>query len=99
MGWYTAALSAGYAIGAFAGGAAADRVGLEPALAIIGALPALAALLVLPMPAIAAPPNLVPRAPGLRGLIAAHRRVDPRVWVAFLIARFIHLLSVRVELF
>jgi len=99
MGWYTAALSTGYAIGAFAGGAAADRIGLEPALALIGALPALAALLVLPMPAIAAPPNLVPRAPGVRGLIAAHRRVDPRVWLAFLIALYINVLSDSVDTF
>jgi predicted MFS family arabinose efflux permease len=99
MGWYTAALSAGYALGAFGGGAIADRLGIEPSLALIGALPALAALLVLPMPAMAAPPNAEQRAPGLRGLIQAHWRVDPRVWLAFLIALYINVLSDSVDTF
>lgn len=57
MGWYTAALSTGYAIGAFLGGAVADRVGVDLALASIGMLPALSALLVVPMPAMAAGPT------------------------------------------
>ena len=99
MGWYTAALSTGYAIGAFVGGAVADRLGVEPALALIGALPALSALLVLSLPAIATPPNAERRAPGLRGLIAAHRAVDPRVWLAFLIALYLNVLSDSVDTF
>ncbi|HWP35096.1 MAG TPA: MFS transporter, partial [Thermodesulfobacteriota bacterium] len=43
IGWYTAALSAGYSLGAFAGGALADAVGIPGALALLGGLPALAA--------------------------------------------------------
>jgi DHA1 family multidrug resistance protein-like MFS transporter len=100
MGWYTAALSTGYAIGAFAGGALADRAGVELSLAIIGALPALSALVVVSsLPEIAAPPNAERRAPGLRGLIAAHRGVDPRVWLAFLIALYLNVLSDSVDTF
>jgi MFS transporter, DHA1 family, multidrug resistance protein len=99
MGWYTAALSTGYAIGAFAGGALADRAGVEVSLALIGGLPAMSALLVLSMPAIATPPNAERRAPGLRGLIAAHRGVDPRVWLAFLIGLYINVLSDAVDTF
>ena len=100
MGWYTAALSTGYAIGAFAGGALADRAGVELSLAIIGVLPALAAVLVLSsLPDIAAPPNAEQRAPGIRGLIAAHRGVDPRVWLAFLIALYVNVLSDSVDTF
>ena len=99
MGWYTAALSTGYAIGAFVGGAVADRIGVDLALASIGALPALSAVLVVPMPAMAAAPDAEQRAPGLRGLIAAHWRVDPRVWLAFLIALYINVLSDSVDTF
>lgn len=99
MGWYTAALSTGYAVGAFVGGALADRLGAELALALIGALPLVAAVLVLPMPAVAAAPNAQQREPGLRGLIAAHWRVDPRVWLAFLIALYINVLSDAVDTF
>lgn len=99
MGWYTAALSTGYAVGAFAGGALADRAGVEISLALIGLLPALSAVLVLSMPAIATPPNAQRRAPGFRGLLAAHRGVDPRVWLAFLIALYINVLSDSVDTF
>src|SRR5207302_10931915 len=38
MGWFTAALSTGYALGAFVGGALADRLGVELALAVLGLL-------------------------------------------------------------
>jgi predicted MFS family arabinose efflux permease len=99
MGWYTAALSTGYALGAFAGGALADRAGVDVSLAVMGLLPALSALLVLSMPAIAAPPNAERRAPGFRGLVAAHRGVDPRVWLAFLIGVYINVLSDSVDTF
>ena len=99
MGWYTAALSTGYAVGAFLGGAAADRIGIEPSLALIGAIPAVSAFLVLSIPAVPAAPNAAQRSPGLRGLIAAHWRVDPRVWLAFLIVLYINVLSDSVDTF
>jgi predicted MFS family arabinose efflux permease len=100
MGWYTAALSAGYAIGALAGGALADRAGLDLSLALIGALPALSALLVLwSLPAIVTPADAERRAPGFRGLVAAHRGVDQRVWLAFLIALYLNVLSDSVDTF
>jgi predicted MFS family arabinose efflux permease len=99
MGGYTAALSTGYAVGAFVGGALADRVGIEPALAIVGALPAISGALLRSMPAIAVPPNAEARAPGIRGLWAAHRSLDPRVWLAFLIALYLNVLSDSVDTF
>ncbi|HZW53253.1 MAG TPA: MFS transporter [Candidatus Elarobacter sp.] len=99
MGWYTAALSTGYALGSFVGGAAADRLGVDGALALLGGLPALSALLVVPMPVISAAPNAIERAPGLRGLFAAHARIDGRVWLAFLIALYINILSDSVDTF
>lgn len=46
MGWYTAALSAGYALGAFAAGAFADRVGIEATLLWLGVTPVAAMLAV-----------------------------------------------------
>src|SRR5438094_1311701 len=99
MGWYTAALSTGYALGSFVGGAAADRLGVDGALPLLGGLPALSALLVVPMPVISAAPNAIERAPGLRGLFAAHARIDGRVWLAFLIALYINILSDSVDTF
>src|SRR5438552_80044 len=56
-------------------------------------------VLVVPMPAMAAAPDAEQRAPGRRGLIAAHWRVDPRVWLAFLIALYINVLSNSVDTF
>ncbi|HEV8534359.1 MAG TPA: MFS transporter [Candidatus Limnocylindria bacterium] len=99
MGWYTAALSTGYAIGAFAGGALADRIGLEPTLAVIGALPVTATARVLFRPGMVTSPHAERRAPGLRGLFAAHRGVDPRVWLAFLIGLYINLVSDALDTF
>jgi len=75
MGWYTAALSTGYALGSFVGGAAADRLGVDGALALLGGLPALSALLVVPMPVISAAPNAIERPPGLRGLFVLYLNI------------------------
>ena len=99
MGWYTAAISTGYAIGAFAGGALADAFGVAASMGILGALPALAALLALRLPAIDAPPHAVPRGAGLRGLLAAHANVDPRVWIAFAIVLYINVISDAIDSF
>jgi DHA1 family multidrug resistance protein-like MFS transporter len=99
MGWYTAAISTGYAIGAFLGGALADAVSVVASLAILGALPALSCLLVLRLPALDAPPHAVPRGAGLRGLFVAHARVDPRVWLAFVIVLYINVISDAIDTF
>ena len=99
MGWYTAAISTGYAIGAFAGGALADGVSVAASLAILGALPALSVVLVLRLPPIDAPEHAVERGAGLRGLIAAHARVDPRVWLAFVIVLYINVISDAIDSF
>jgi len=99
MGWYTASLSTGYAVGAFLGGALADRFGIGAALAVLGFPPALAALAVLRLPPIAAPEHEVARGAGLRGLLAAHRRVDSRVWLATVVVLYINVISDAIDSF
>lgn len=92
MGWYTASLSAGYALGAFAGGALADATGVTTAIALMGVLPFLAVLLVLAQPTPAAATHAIERGPGLRGLWHAHRDLDVRVWLAFVVVVYINLI-------
>lgn len=99
MGWYTAALSTGYAIGAPAGGLVAEHLGNPAALGIFGLLPLVSTVLVLPMPRMTTPANVIPRRPGLRSLLGAHARADPRVWLAFLIAVYLNVLSDSVDTF
>ena len=99
MGWYTASISTGYAIGAFAGGALADALSSTASLAILGALPAASVLLVLRLPPLDAPPHEVARAPGLRGLLVAHARVDARVWLAFVIVLYLNVISDAIDSF
>src|SRR5205814_9693636 len=53
MGWYTASLSLGYAVGAFSAGAVADRFGVEAALLWLGLLPLIAMAAVVLTPALA----------------------------------------------
>src|SRR5436305_1067451 len=85
MGWYTAALSAGYALGAFAGGAFADRIGIEATLLWLGLTPLAAMLAVWFTPPIpeseraAVAPGLALWRRGLAALLAIARRV----WLAF----------------
>nr|MBA3746787.1 MFS transporter [Solirubrobacterales bacterium] len=99
MGLYTAALSTGYALGAFAGGALSDVFGIPVALALIGLLPALLAPLVLARPALSAQPHVLEHGPGLGGLWRAHRDLDVRVWLAFVIVLYINLVSDAVDTF
>lgn len=99
MGWYTAALSIGYSLGAFAGGALADAVGIERTVAIVAALPLLALLAVRAMPAVRAAPHAARRGAGLRGLLGAAARLDVRVWLAFVIVFYINLISDGVDAF
>ena len=99
MGWYTASLSAGYALGAFLGGAIADLFGVGTAIAVLGVPPALAALVLLRLPPIAAPEHEVPRGAGLRGLFAAHLKVDARVWLATVVVLYVNLISDAIDSF
>lgn len=99
MGLYTAALSTGYALGAFAGGALSDVFGIPVALALIGLLPALLVPLVLARPALSAQPHVLEHGPGLGGLWRAHRDLDVRVWLAFVIVLYINLVSDAVDTF
>lgn len=92
MGWFTASLSAGYALGAFAGGALADALGVPLAIALMGVLPLLAVSLVLAQPTPAVAPHAIERGPGLRGLWHAHRDLDIRVWLAFVLVVYINLI-------
>ena len=101
MGWYTAALSAGYALGAFAAGAFADRIGIDATLLWLGLAPLVAMLAVWLTPAgedgerSAATPGL---ALWRRGL-AAFLGIDGRVWLAFTIVLFLNILSDSTDTF
>ena len=100
MGWYTASLSLGYALGAFIAGAVADRFGVEAALLWLGLSPLLA------MAAVVLTPALVDTvradaAPGRwwrRGL-SAFIAIDARVWLAFTIVLFLNVLSDSTDTF
>lgn len=101
MGWYTAALSAGYALGAFAAGAFADRIGIDATLLWLGLAPVVAMLAVWLTPAgedgerTAATPGV---ALWRRGL-AAFLGIDGRVWLAFTIVLFLNILSDSTDTF
>lgn len=99
MAWYTAVLSTGYAIGAFLGGALADAYGIETTLALVSILPIVAIGVVLSLPEFHGPPPTHARAAGLRGSLAAVRRMDPRVWLAFAIVLYVNLISDAVDAF
>ena len=77
MGWYTAALSAGYALGAFSAGAFADRIGIDATLLWLGLTPLAAMLAVWLTPAVPDVERAAP-APGValwrRGLVGLCRR-------------------------
>jgi predicted MFS family arabinose efflux permease len=81
MGWYTAALSAGYALGAFLAGAVADRFGIDAALLWLGLAPLVAMVAVWLTPATADTDRAAP-VPGIplwrRGM-SAFLGIDGRV--------------------
>lgn len=99
MAWYTAANSLGYALGALVGGALADRVGIPATLATIGWLPLAAVVALRALPALQGAPLPTDRGSGLGGLLAAVGRLDPRVWLAFVIVIYINVLSDSVDTF
>jgi len=99
MAWYTAAISTGYAIGYFLGGALAEPLGMTQTIALISALPVIAALGLLALPAVTGAPYPVDRGAGLRGLIAAGARLDSRVWLAVAIVLYLNLLQDAVDTF
>lgn len=99
MGWYTAALSIGYALGAFAGGGLADAAGAPLALGVLGALPTAAALALVALPPVQGPPHPAGAGKGLGGLLAAAAALDARVWLAFTIGVYLNLLSDSVDTF
>jgi MFS family permease len=101
MGWYTAALSAGYALGAFAAGAFADRVGIDATLFWLGLTPLVAMVAVWLGPTVpdgkraAATPGV---ARWRRG-VSAFLGIDGRVWLAFTIVLFLNVLSDSTDTF
>lgn len=99
MAWYTAAISAGYALGSIIGGSLADTIGLTATLAVSGMLPVAAALAVLALPAVQGAPLAPQRGPGLRGLLAAGARLDGRVWLAAVTVLYINLLWDALDVF
>jgi predicted MFS family arabinose efflux permease len=99
MAWYTAANSTGYATGALVGGTLADAIGIPATLGLIGVLPVLAAIAVMALPPITAAPFPSDRGSGLRGLLAAGRRLDSRVWLAFALVLYLNVLMDSVDTF
>jgi predicted MFS family arabinose efflux permease len=101
MGWYTAALSAGYALGAFLAGAVADRFGIDAALLWLGLAPLVAMVAVWLTPATADTDRAAP-VPGIplwrRGM-SAFLGIDGRVWLAFTIVLFLNILSDSTDTF
>ena len=99
MAWFTAANSTGYATGALVGGTLADSIGIPATLGLMGLLPVLAAIVVMALPPIEAAPFPSDRGSGLRGLLAAGRRLDSRVWLAFALVLYLNLLMDSVDTF
>ena len=101
MGWYTAALSLGYAAGAFLAGAFADRIGIDATLLWLGLAPLIAMVAVWLTPP-AADAQRAAAATGValwrRGL-RAFLAIDGRVWLAFTIVLFLNVLSDSTDTF
>ena len=101
MGWYTAALSAGYAIGAFGAGALADRIGIDATLFWLGLTPVVAMVAVWLTPTVADTERAasVAGVPWWRRGLSAFMAIDGRVWLAFAIVLFINVLSDSTDTF
>ncbi|MBI4790308.1 MAG: MFS transporter [Chloroflexi bacterium] len=99
MGWYTAALSAGYSIGSFFGGYFADTLGFSPTFVIMGVLPLISLSLMLTM---ATPLRVgAPQLPANRSNSARGRErwtqwtsaLTPNLMLATLIAFYLNFLD------
>lgn len=108
MGWYTASISAGYAIGNSLSGYLADRLGFQTGFGIMGAFPLLALALVatLPQPEVGTPPYL--SADSKENLGASNRSqfwrsglsgLTPTILFATLVAFYINFLDDAVSTF
>ncbi len=97
MGWYTAALSAGYALGSFMSGALADRFGFSLTFIGMGLLPLVTILLTISLPEIveaqqvSSPPK--PSEGGVRRILAAIPALSPGLVFATLVAFYINFLD------
>jgi predicted MFS family arabinose efflux permease len=99
MAWYTAAISTGYALGSLIGGSLAEAVGMAQTLAVISALPLLAAGAVFALPPLEGAPEAFERGTGLRGLLAAGARLDSRVWLALVIVLYLNVVGDALDTF
>ena len=99
MGWYTAALSAGYSIGSFFGGYFADTLGFSPTFVIMGVLPLISLWLMLTMAAplrVGSPrssANLSNSARGFGRWMQWTSAISPNLMLATLIAFYLNFLD------
>jgi MFS family permease len=95
MGWYTGFIGAGYALANVVGGIAGDTLGLTRAVTTLALLPVLAAaglaFALRSIGAISAGSDSKRREGGFR--LSVFRNVSPLVWLAFMCALHINLLS------
>ncbi len=98
MAWFTATNSTGYAIGYFLGGSLADTIGIPATLALVGVVPFVAAAAVSALPDLERKPA-VDRGSGVRGLFAAARGLDSRVWLALVIVLYLNTLQDSLDTF
>ncbi|MBI3538271.1 MAG: MFS transporter [Chloroflexi bacterium] len=96
MGWYTAALSAGYALGSFLSGALADRFGYAVTFFALGLFPTITILFAFTLPKFAetaAMPAARAQSGGGRQLLTALSAASPGLLFATLIAFYINFLD------
>ncbi len=102
MGWYTASLSAGYAIGNSLGGFVADHLGYTWSFLIIGLFPLGSALVVAVLPSFAgrevrsvaaAPTSQAADQPGLLSKMHRLRKLGPNILLATGVAFYINFLD------
>ena len=98
MAWFTATNSTGYAIGYYLGGLSGDTIGIPATLALGGLVPFVAAVTVFALPTLVTE-HVVERGRGLRGLLAATRGLDSRVWLALVIVLYLNTLQDSLDTF